>query len=263
MANPVHGGTTHRAVASECPKHESSWYMPVMESPMRMGKRTAAPSAVLVADAEDARALALELAGAQCSPSLDPMEFGVVLEPGETAYRSTAVWLRAKSGAAWTNAAWCHALLTDERLIVRMPDATLGSFWWGSVVGFEVDVDRGHVVLDFGDGWPRLLSGSGVAVIAVLGIARLYGVLGTTPGPQCVAKALRFVRAAARVCSGASLAIALLKRRGEARGSPECPVVARCFPMSPIQRLEAWPRNDLAVHWRRTRSAWLGEARGR
>jgi hypothetical protein len=141
-----------------------------------MRKRHAPPPVILAGDADDARRLALELAGSLPLRPIDPMSLGVVLEPGETAYRTTGVWLRALAGGGWSAASWCHVVVTDARLIVRLPDATLGSLWWGSLVGFEADLEQGHVVMDCGDGWPRLLSGSGVATIAVMGVARVYGV---------------------------------------------------------------------------------------
>jgi hypothetical protein len=43
-------------------------------------------------------------------------------------------------------------------------------------VGFDPDIDRGHVVLDYGDGSPRAVSGADAALVAVAGIASLYGV---------------------------------------------------------------------------------------
>ena len=33
----------------------------------------------------------------------------------------------------------CPVVVTDLQLLVRLPDATLGSLWWGAVVGFEAD----------------------------------------------------------------------------------------------------------------------------
>jgi hypothetical protein len=57
------------------------------------------------------------------------------------------------------------------------------SLWWGSLVGFEVNLGEDFVILDFGDGRPRALSGSGVALVAVAGVARLYGVGALTTHP--------------------------------------------------------------------------------
>src|SRR5580765_1955 len=128
------------------------------------------------ADLADARELALELAGLRPLRAPDPMSLGVVLEPGETAWRSTFAWLRMGAPEGWTHAESCTVLVTDRRLVVRSQGGPLWSLWWGSLVGFEGDLVAGHVVLDYGDGAPRLLSGSGVAVVAVAGVARLYGV---------------------------------------------------------------------------------------
>lgn len=142
---------------------------------MRQAKR-AQVAAVPAAAAADARALALELAGMRLGPVVDAMSAGVVLEPGESALRSVGVWVRHRTADRWSEAVWCPTIVTDRRLVIRVPNGSLGSLWWGSLVGFEVDLDRGNVILDYGDGSPRVLSGPGAAVVAVVGVARLYGV---------------------------------------------------------------------------------------
>lgn len=48
---------------------------------------------------EDARRLALELAGLEAPNYLDPMRMGLVLEPGEDARRAVGLWLRVQSVA--------------------------------------------------------------------------------------------------------------------------------------------------------------------
>ncbi len=141
---------------------------------MRRRKATAEP-AIGAADAEDARLLALELAGLAPERQIDQIGVRVVLEPGERAPRATVARLWWWQGA-WVGGVDCTLVVTDRRLIVRMPDASLGSLWWGSMVGFEADLNRGQVVVDFGDGSPRLLMGSGTAVVAVAGVAALYGI---------------------------------------------------------------------------------------
>jgi hypothetical protein len=123
----------------------------------------------------DARNLALELAGIQPGVSLDPMVAGVVLRPGETLRRLVNAWLRQRSPDGWTVPSWSQTFVTDQRLLVRLGSGELASLWWGSLVGFEADLVADHVVLDFGDGLPRLLSGPSAAVMAVAGVAALYG----------------------------------------------------------------------------------------
>jgi len=123
----------------------------------------------------DARHLALELAGS-AGPQLDAMTAGVVLEPGEVGRRFVGAWLRLWLDGCWSPARWTQSLLSDRRLLVRFDTGELVSLWWEGLVGFTADVDAGYVVLDFGDGRPRLLSGPGAGVVAVAGVARLYGV---------------------------------------------------------------------------------------
>lgn len=151
---------------------------------MRLRKHLDAPPAIGPAEASDARALALELAGLQSDRPLDPMSLGVVLEPGEVLRRASVSWLRVRIDGVWSDASWSEVLITDRRLLVRLASNDLVSLWWGSLVGFDVDLCAGHVVLDFGDGRTRLLSGPAAAVVAVAGVAQLYGIpaLVTHPG---------------------------------------------------------------------------------
>lgn len=123
----------------------------------------------------DARQLALELAGITEPYALDAMAAGLVLERGEIGRRMAGLWLRMRQGGVWCEPRWTQVLITDRRLLVRLDTGELISLWWGALVGFEPDLERGHVVLDFGDGHPRLLSGPAVALVAVAGVARLYG----------------------------------------------------------------------------------------
>jgi hypothetical protein len=123
----------------------------------------------------DARNLALELAGIQPGVALDSMVAGVVLRPGESLRRLLNAWLRQRSPDGWTVPSWSQIFVTDQRLLVRLGSGELASLWWGSLVGFEADLVGDHVVLDFGDGLPRLLSGPAAAVMAVAGVAALYG----------------------------------------------------------------------------------------
>jgi hypothetical protein len=107
--------------------------------------------------------------------AIDPMTAGLVLEQGELGRRMAGLWLRMRLNGTWSQPAWSQVLITDRRLLVRLDTGELISLWWGSLVGFEADLEKGHVVLDFGDGRPRSLSGPAVALVAVAGVGRLYG----------------------------------------------------------------------------------------
>jgi hypothetical protein len=134
--------------------------------------------------AADARELALECAGLSPTAAHDPQLLGVVLRPGESVRRVTSAWLRLRIDGRWSEASFTQVMITDRRLILRLEGGELASLWWGSVCGFEADLDAGHVILDFGDGRPRLLSGDAVPLVAVAGVAQVYGVaaLATHPG---------------------------------------------------------------------------------
>lgn len=136
---------------------------------------TSAPGPAAQAAAADARALALELGGLRVPEHVDVMGLGIVLENGENANRTTWCWVRWRCDRQWSPALWCDVVVTDHRLLVRLPDGTLRSQWWSTLVGFEADLVAGHVVLDYGDGRPRLFSGPEAAVLAVAGVAMLYG----------------------------------------------------------------------------------------
>lgn len=129
---------------------------------------------------ESARELALGLAGLAPLPAVDPMSIGLVLEPGESAYQITTAWLSHRDADRWTLPVQSRVVVTDRRLLVGMPLGRVSSLWWGSLVGFHPDLARSAVVLDFGDGYPRCLSGPEVASVVVVGVARLYGVAALT-----------------------------------------------------------------------------------
>jgi hypothetical protein len=124
----------------------------------------------------DARALALEYAGLRPAGSVDPQPLGVVLRDSEIIRRVASTWFRVKIDGQWSQASPSQVMITDRRLILRLGSGELASLWWGSVHGFETDLDAGHVVLDFGDGRPRLLSGEATPLVAVAGVAEVYGV---------------------------------------------------------------------------------------
>jgi hypothetical protein len=127
----------------------------------------------------DARRLALELARGQSSIPFDPMHGGVVLQPGESAYRQVPAMFNQLSGHGlfgWTERTPVMVLVTDQRAFMRWPDGSLLSLWWNSVQGFEANMQAETLILDDGDGKPRCLAGPTVPVIAVAGIASIYGV---------------------------------------------------------------------------------------
>ncbi len=140
------------------------------------GRRRQPPPTGRSEGAKAARALALGLAGLAPLEVVDPMSTGLVLEPGETAYRSLAAWTSHWEGASWSQPAQSRVVVTDRRLIVGMPLGLVSSLWWGSLVGFHPDLARSSVVLDYGDGCPRLISGPDVPSVIVVGVVALYGV---------------------------------------------------------------------------------------
>lgn len=146
-----------------------------MRTRLRATKPTPAPGPAAQVAAADARALALELGGLRSPEHVDVMGLGIVLENGENAHRTTWCWVRWRVEGQWSPALWCHVVVSDHRLLVRLPDGTLRSQWWSTLVGFEADLVAGHVILDYGDGRPRLFSGPEAAVLAVAGVAMLYG----------------------------------------------------------------------------------------
>ena len=123
----------------------------------------------------DARALAIELFHGVPSARFDPMAAGVVLQPGETAYRQVPIWIRVQQDGRWAEASLADVVVTDLRLLCRFGSGSLASLWWSGIVGLRVDLAAEHVVLDFGDGQPVNLAGAHVAPLAVLGIASVYG----------------------------------------------------------------------------------------
>lgn len=131
----------------------------------------------------DARHLVLELAGRRPAQHLDPMQFGIVLEPGESAARAVPVQVRSLEAAMWSAPEPCLAMVTDQRVLLRRPHGELVSMWWSTVVGVEVDVTWERVVLDFGNGCPCGLFGPTVPVIGVMAVACLYGTEGLVRHP--------------------------------------------------------------------------------
>lgn len=132
---------------------------------------------------EDARALALELAELSPPQTISGMTVGLVLEPGEVAWRAVSLQLRHRLAGSWSQPSECRALVTSRRVLVQLPTTASLSLWWGSLVGFQPRIAEGYVVLDYGDGSPRMLSGPYVGVVAVAGVACLYGVTALAEHP--------------------------------------------------------------------------------
>jgi len=123
----------------------------------------------------DARALAIELFHGAPSARFDQMAAGVVLQPGETAYRQVPIWIRVQQDGLWAGASLAEVVVTDLRLLCRFGSGSLVSLWWSGLVGLRVDLAAEHIILDFGDGQLVNLSGPLVAPVAVVGIASVYG----------------------------------------------------------------------------------------
>jgi hypothetical protein len=122
----------------------------------------------------DARHLALEMAG-EVGPQIDTMAAGLVLQDYEIPRRLLDMWVSMWFDGEWAPGSTAQVLLSNRRLLVRFDSGELVSMWWDALVGFTADVTAGYVVLDFGDGRPRSMSGRGAAAVAVAGVARLYG----------------------------------------------------------------------------------------
>jgi hypothetical protein len=123
----------------------------------------------------DARALAIVLVQGVPSARFDPMAAGVVMQPGETAYRQVPIWIRVQQDGRWADASLADAVVTDGRLLFRFATGHLASLWWSGIVGLNVDLAAEHIVFDFGDGQPVSLSGVHVAQVSVAVVASVYG----------------------------------------------------------------------------------------
>lgn len=143
---------------------------------MRHSTRHVPPSVLTPTAADDARTLALELAGLRPSPVIAPWALGLVVEPDETILRRVEIWVCWLVDGQWAPPQFCAALVTNRRIVVRLPASGLRSFWWGSLLGLDIDLVAGHVVLDYGDGRPRALSGVSAPIVAVAAVAGAHGV---------------------------------------------------------------------------------------
>jgi len=113
------------------------------------------------------------------------MSLGLVIEPDETAYRyvSATISQYDKSVGLWPIPTPVAILITDRRLIARLPHGAAISYSWNSVVALDVNLEVGQVVLDFGDNEPRSISSGALADIAVACISGVYGMNGLLGHP--------------------------------------------------------------------------------
>ncbi|WP_270889241.1 hypothetical protein [Pedococcus sp. 5OH_020] len=150
---------------------------------MRLKRRSSGDIDAAALVVADARMLALEYAGLRSAMAIDAHLLGVALRPDETIRRVAATWFRVRLDGQWSEASPSQVMITDRRLILRLGSGELASLWWGSLIGFEADLDAGHVVLDFGDGRPRLFSGEASSLVAVAAVAQIYGVTALATHP--------------------------------------------------------------------------------
>lgn len=125
---------------------------------------------------DDARSLAIELGRGSPSRPFDNLSAGIALAPGESVYRSTKAWLRMQNAGRWGEARAAYVVVSDQRILCRLPDGRWTSLWWNGVVGLQVDLPGEHVTLDYGDGEPMALSGIQAPSIGVAAVAMVHGV---------------------------------------------------------------------------------------
>ncbi len=112
---------------------------------------------------------------------------GAVLEPNEKllveipAQVAPDVWTIQACGAPCVRP-W---LITSERILGRLGDERLAEWRWSQITGCRVDLAPGreNVSLDTRDGVVTRWEGPGVAPLAVVAVARLYGARGLLDHP--------------------------------------------------------------------------------
>ena len=139
----------------------------------RLGEQASIAQARAVAY-DDARALAVELGRGVSSSGFDSMSAGLVLLPGEIAYRWVQAWIMVQHDGCWAPPSWAQILVTDQRLLCRCGDGRLVSLYWSEVVGMQIALAQPSIILNYGEHPPIALSGVEVAVIAVSAVATLY-----------------------------------------------------------------------------------------
>jgi hypothetical protein len=128
----------------------------------------------------DARHLAVELAAGRPAQPIDVMRLGLVIDPDETAYRYVTATISQydQSVGIWPVPTPAAILITDRRLIARLPHGAVISYRWNSVVALDVNLEVGHVVLDFCDNEPRAIGGPAVAILGVIAVGAIFGLDG-------------------------------------------------------------------------------------
>jgi hypothetical protein len=131
---------------------------------VRTAKRRQQAELAWAAACQDARYLAIELAAGRPAQPIDVMRLGLMIEPDETAYRYVCATISQyeQSVGLWPIPTPVAILITDRRLIARLPHGAVILYWWHSVVALDVNLAAGRVVLDFGDNEPRALGGPAV-----------------------------------------------------------------------------------------------------
>jgi hypothetical protein len=128
--------------------------------------------------ADTARAVLRAICNGHPLP-LMPYRVGAVLAPGEQLMAEVPaqiipdVWGGLPDGAAVVHP-W---LITTERILGRLGDGRLAEWRWHGIVGCRVDLTPGAEVvsIDLPDGSITHWTGPGVAPLAIIAIARLYG----------------------------------------------------------------------------------------
>ena len=139
-----------------------------------LGERAGSASARAAAF-DDARALAVELSRGIPSRHFNAMSAGLVLAPGETAYRWVGVWFAAQDCGGWAPSNWAQVLITDERLLCRCDDGRLLSLPWVEVTGLEIVLDQQCLVINYGGEPPIAFMGVETVFLAVAAVAGAYG----------------------------------------------------------------------------------------
>ena len=128
--------------------------------------------------ADAARAVLLAICGGEPLP-ITPYHVGAVLDPSERVMAEVPARVHPD---VWMNEARSTAsvrpwLVTSERILGRLADRRLAEWRWSRILGCQVNLTPGDEVVsvDTWDGAVTEWRGPGVAPLAVVAIARLYG----------------------------------------------------------------------------------------
>jgi len=167
-----------------------------------------------VAAYDDARMLALAIAGSCHLPAISTYDLGIVLGVGEVVWQRTpaAYWWRGEQ--RWTEQRTSHAgyrstftevrresmncagtlgwLITSQRLVAREPTGEVISIHWTAIQAVSVDLIADAVALDGAAGYHCELRGPAIAPVGVAAIACCFGPRALLDHPSLVA--LRGVR---------------------------------------------------------------------